>query len=98
MNERIISRFRKVAIAEGISYLMLFVISMPLKYLANILWPNQVIGLIHGVLFMAYMLLAIPLFTKLKWPFKRMLLVIIASLLPFGTFWLEKRYLRDQKG
>ena len=93
--EDIIPRFKKVAIAEGISYLAIFLISMPLKYIWEIGWPNKVIGMIHGVLFVLYIIRAVPLFTKLKWDIEdRLLPVALAAIIPFGTFWLERKYLR----
>lgn len=90
-----IRRFRIVAIAEGISYLAIFFVSMPLKYIWHIGWPNKVIGLAHGVLFVLYLFYALQLFTKLDWPKKRIIPVGLASIIPFGTFWLERKYLRD---
>ena len=93
--ENIIPRFRKVALAEGVSYLAIFFISMPLKYGFEIAWPNKVIGMIHGILFMAYIVTAVPLFTKLYWDTdERLLPVCLAAIIPFGTFWLERKYLR----
>ncbi|MEM6814913.1 MAG: DUF3817 domain-containing protein, partial [Bacteroidota bacterium] len=58
--------FRKVAIAEGISYL-LFAVTMPLKYGLDVTAPNKVVGMAHGILFMAYMLLALRAAYLLKW-------------------------------
>ncbi len=86
--------FRKVAIGEGISYLAIFAISMPLKYIAGIGWPNKVIGIIHGFLFVAYVFYAILLKDERKWNLKDLAIVLVCSILPFATFWMEKKYLR----
>lgn len=89
-----IRRFRLVAILEGISFLALLGIGMPLKYFAGMPLAVKYMGWAHGLLFIGYIVLAIPLFTRLKWPMERIYGVGIASLLPFGTFVLERRWLR----
>ncbi|MDG1572583.1 DUF3817 domain-containing protein [Robiginitalea sp. M366] len=87
--------FRGIAILEGISYLLLFALSMPLKYWAGIAEPNIYIGYAHGVLFIGYLLLAAWVWWQRKWGFGRLAYLVIASLLPFGTFYVERRWLRD---
>ena len=86
--------FRATAILEGISYLMLFGITMPLKYWADILEPNQYVGYAHGFLFILYVVLAILVCQERKWGLKRFLVLFVASLLPFGTFYADKYYLK----
>ena len=86
--------FRVTAILEGISYLLLFALSMPLKYWAGIGEPNQYIGYAHGFLFIAFIVMAVVLTFEKKWGLKRLLVFFLASLLPFGTFYIEKKYLR----
>lgn len=93
-NNPIIRRFRSVAIAEGWSYLILLFIAMPLKYLAEMPWAVKVVGWAHGVLFIWYWVAAIPLFTKLKWDIDRVVGLGLASIIPFGTFVMERRWLR----
>lgn len=85
--------FRITAIAEGISYLLLFALSMPLKYWAGIPEPNIYVGYVHGFLFIAYLMLAIVVWKEQGWGFKKLLALVLASLLPFGTFYLEKTWL-----
>jgi len=80
--------FRTTAILEGISYLALFAVTMPLKYLADIPMPNKYVGYAHGILFIAYLLFALILWRIQKWEFKKGLILLIASLLPFATFYL----------
>jgi len=87
--------FRFTAIIEGISYLMLFAISMPLKYLAGLGQPNKYIGYAHGFLFILYLILAVVLTVERKWGTKRFAVLFVASLLPFGTFYIDRKYLRD---
>jgi len=85
--------FRITAILEGISYLALFAVTMPLKYLADLPLPNKYVGYAHGGLFIAYCVLAIIVCIVKKWGFKRMAIFLIASLLPFATFYIERKYL-----
>jgi integral membrane protein len=90
----IITRFRRVARAEGISFLLLLFIAMPLKYYADMPLAVRYVGWAHGLLFVFYWLAAIPLFTKLKWDPERIIGLGAASVLPFGTFVMEARWLK----
>lgn len=91
------SAFRSIAIIEGISYL-LFAITMPLKYKFDILEPNYYVGMAHGVLFMVYCGLGLGSAIYYKWKFGFSVLVFIASLVPFGTFYLHAKYLKKMDG
>ena len=90
----ILKLFRLTAILEGFSYLALFGFSMPLKYWAKIPEPNIYIGYIHGFLFIAFVALALIFCWQHKWSLKRLIILILAALLPFGTFYAEKKYLK----
>jgi integral membrane protein len=83
--------FRIIAFSEGVSYLLLFAISMPLKYIYNMPEPNLVIGYLHGFLFVAYCIYALIIYKEYKWSFLTLIIVLIASLLPFGTFIAESK-------
>ncbi|HSR61592.1 MAG TPA: DUF3817 domain-containing protein [Robiginitalea sp.] len=85
---------RITAVLEGISYLLLFTLSMPLKYWAGIGEPNIYIGYAHGFLFIAYLAIALLVWKERTWPSKILVYLILASLLPFGTFYIESRFLR----
>ncbi|MFT4598725.1 MAG: integral membrane protein [Bacteroidia bacterium] len=89
-----IKAFRITSYLEGISYLLLLGVGVPLKYLAG----NDVIvkslGMPHGILFMAYIFLAIIIKQKVTWDTKTMIIVLIASVIPFGTFYVDKKYLQ----
>jgi integral membrane protein len=89
-----ISRFRIIAISEGISYLLLLFIAMPLKYFAGIPEWVKFTGWIHGILFMFYMLSVAELKFRYNWSFKNSFLAVIASLLPFGPFIFDKKILK----
>lgn len=80
-----LGQLRILAIAEGISYL-LFALTMPIKYMLHNPLPNKIVGMAHGVLFIAYCFWVILVAFEKKWNFSTTLLAGFASLLPFGTF------------
>jgi len=88
---------RLLAILEGISYLLLFALSMPLKYWAGIREPNIYIGYVHGGLFIAFIIVTGVLCFNKKWGIKQYLKFFVASLLPFGTFYMDQKYLKPLK-
>ncbi|MDX1628253.1 MAG: DUF3817 domain-containing protein [Fulvivirga sp.] len=85
-----LGRFRLVAILEGISYL-LFAITMPLKYIFEITAPNYVVGMLHGILFILYVGFCLYVIFRFRWSFKTSFLALIASLIPFGTFYADQK-------
>jgi integral membrane protein len=90
-NMSTLSIFKKVAIAEGISYLALLLIAMPLKYFAGLPLAVKYTGWAHGLLFVLYVALVIMCWMEYKWKFGKTLLVMVCSLLPFAPFIIEKR-------
>tara|TARA_B100000963_G_scaffold68644_1_gene56830 strand:+ start:1922 stop:2200 length:279 start_codon:yes stop_codon:yes gene_type:complete len=90
----LIKTFRYIAILEGISYL-LFGITMPLKYFYATPEPNFYIGMAHGLLFLLYCALGLSSAIQYRWKISFSIMVFIASLIPFGTFYLETRYLKE---
>lgn len=91
-----IKSFKVIAILEGISFLAILFVTMPLKYLFEMPYPNQVVGMAHGFLFLIYIVLAFLVKTELKWSLKTLLIVLACSIIPFGTFWMERKYLKNQ--
>ena len=85
-----LGKLRIVAIMEGCSYL-LFAITMPLKYMYDIKGPNKVIGMAHGILFVLYILLVIKVALQDKWPIMKTFWAFLASIIPFGTFYADKK-------
>ena len=92
-----LGRFRKIAIAEGISFLVLLGIAMPLKYFADMPMAVKIVGYIHGFLFIGFVLLAWETKNNLNKSFNWFGLAFFASLLPFGTFVLDKQLKREEK-
>lgn len=90
-----IGRFRIIAFTEGLSYLLILFITMPLKYLFDTPLPNQIIGMAHGVLFMVYIFGAIQMHFLLNWKIKLTTLVLLASIIPFGTFYMDHKVFKN---
>lgn len=88
-------QFRLIAVLEGISYIVLLFIAMPLKYFADA--PNAVkyVGWLHGVLFIGFGLFLLKVWKEYKWTFGKATLAFIASLIPFGTFMLDKKLKKE---
>jgi len=95
MLKSIIGVMRLIGLIEGISYLLLFGISMPLKYIWDIPEPNIIIGMAHGVLFIMYCIWVMVCLIKYKWTFKKTFLALLASLIPLGTFWADVKLFRE---
>jgi len=91
----VLRSFILVARLEGLSFLILLFVAMPLKYLAGAPGAVRVVGLAHGLLFLAYLALTTRLAVDDRWPGRRIASALIASLLPFGTFWFERRLARE---
>ena len=90
-----LGRLRLVGLAEGISFLVLLGIAMPLKYLAGLPLAVRVVGLAHGVLFLAFVVLVFEAMGSLRWSAKQVLTALLASLLPFGTLLLDRKLRRE---
>jgi integral membrane protein len=91
-----IGRLRVAGYLEGISFLVLLLIAMPLKYLAGISEAVQVVGWAHGVLFVLYMAALAVVFFRYRWPFLKGLKGFIAAFLPGGPFWFDRTLRGDE--
>ena len=81
---------RRIAFAEGVSFLVLLGIAVPLRHLAGIPRAVTVCGWAHGVLFV-WLVVALLRTRAIGWPRSRMALVFLAAVLPFGTFVIDPR-------
>lgn len=81
---------RTVGIWEGVSYLILLLIAMPLKYFADIPMAVRIVGTLHGVLFIAFGYTIIRAITASGLSVSKGFIAFVASLVPFGTFFLDK--------
>jgi len=88
--------FRLISYLEGISYLLILFVTMPLKYLFASPEPNKIIGMTHGLLFVAYIVVAFLIKPEKKWSNKIFGIVLLCSVIPFGTFWMDHKYLKNE--
>lgn len=86
-----LKKFRLIAFIEGISFLVLLFIAMPIKYFIGEPIVVKYVGMSHGVLFLLFLFLLFVTARELKWNFGFISMAFIASLIPFGTFYLEKK-------
>jgi len=88
--------FRIISYLEGISYLLLLFIGVPLKYFGGNEILVKTLGMPHGLLFIAYILLAFFIKPEFKWNSREFILVLIASVIPFGTFYVDRKFLKNK--
>ncbi len=87
--------FRIVSFLEGISYLLLLFVAVPIKYFGENESYVKMLGMPHGLLFIGYIILAIMLKYELEWKSKTFWTILAASIIPFGTFYIDRKYLRS---
>jgi len=88
-----VRQFKIVAILEGVSFLVLLGIAMPLKYIFDLPASTEVVGMAHGILFIAYVLMVVIIRKQLNWNLKTTALALTASVLPFGPFVVDRKLL-----
>ncbi len=82
---------RILGLLEGLSYITLLGICMPLKYIYTTPGPTRYVGMIHGLLFLAYCLFVLIVRNSRQWNARITLLALLASLVPFGTFVADRK-------
>lgn len=87
--------FRLVALLEGVSYILLLFIATPIKYLLDEPQYVKLLGMPHGILFVAYVALAVLFKKEFSWTNNQFLIVLAASIIPFGTFYIDRKYLKS---
>jgi integral membrane protein len=92
-----IGRMRLISLVEGVSFLVLLGVAMPLKYVMGIPEVVSVVGAAHGVLFILYALAAGALMMALRWSPLWFVGAMVASVVPFGTFYIDARLKRFQQ-
>tara|TARA_B100001540_G_scaffold63034_2_gene56702 strand:- start:88 stop:363 length:276 start_codon:yes stop_codon:yes gene_type:complete len=88
------SFFKIVSFLEGASYILLLLIAVPIKYIGGNEFWVKILGMPHGVLFILYIVMACIIKKKQQWSKKEFLIILIASLIPFGTFYVNNKYLK----
>ncbi|MCW2580935.1 MAG: conserved rane protein of unknown function [Blastococcus sp.] len=86
-----LQRYRVMANVVGVLLVLLFVVAMPLKYLADVPEPVSVLGTAHGWLYALFFLSAVDLALRAKWTLKGAILTLIAGTVPFLSFYAERR-------
>jgi integral membrane protein len=92
-----LKRFRLISVLEGISFLVLLFIAMPLKYMFDSPMAVTYVGWAHGLLFLIYILAVFPTARKLSWSFAKTSFALAASVLPFGPFIFHKNLSAEEK-
>jgi integral membrane protein len=90
-----VKTFATIALIEGISYVVLLGIAMPLKYYFGLPIAVRIVGWAHGVLFMLYMIFLLLCWIEYKWRFGRVVFYFIASLLPIVPFFVERKLTKE---
>jgi len=91
MFKSLVHTLRLVALTEGVSFLVLLGVAMPLKYFVGMPQAVKIVGWAHGLLFVTLCFLLLKVTLEERWPLKRAAMVFIAALLPFGPFIIDKR-------
>ena len=89
-----LGRLRLTGIVEGVSFILLLAIAMPLKYVAGKPQMVSIIGMAHGILFVLYIFFTVQAKFQYLWSWKKMFFLWIASIVPFGTFYADHKMLR----
>ncbi|MDQ3368585.1 MAG: DUF3817 domain-containing protein [Myxococcota bacterium] len=90
-----LGRFRLISLIEGLSYVVLLAVAMPLKYLAHEPAAVRIVGGIHGALFVLFALALLAVKVQLRWSVRTCAIAMLAAILPLGAFWLERGLRRD---
>jgi integral membrane protein len=88
-----VKTFKIISTLEALSFLILLGIAMPLKYIWEMPQMVQIVGMAHGVLFLLYIAGAVYMSQKLHWNWKTLAIVVLCSVVPFGPFYVERKYL-----
>ena len=91
-------QFRFIAFVEGISFILLLFAAMPLKYLAGQPMAVRIVGALHGILFLLFVLALIRVSVSRSWSPGRALVAFVSSLVPFGTFVFDRSLRREIAG
>ena len=91
-----LARLRAIGLLEGLSFIVLLGIAMPLKYVAGMPEMVRVVGMAHGILFLLFVAAVAQVAVERRWPLARVALALAASVVPFGPFVLDARLLRRE--
>lgn len=89
----LLNQLRLLAWIEGFTFIALGV-TMPMKYIYGMKEPNYVVGMLHGVFFILYIIYVFLVGFQQKFSLTKIFICCVASLIPFGTFWIDANYLK----
>lgn len=89
--------FRTISLIEGCSFLLLLLVAMPLKYYYGMPEVVSLAGMVHGILFIAYLSLSLSVAQKYNWPLSEWIIVLVAGMVPFGFLMIDSRLKRAMK-
>lgn len=92
-----VGRFRVIAFVEGVSFLVLLLIAMPIKYAGDNPAPVKYVGWAHGVLFVLYAVAGFAALFARKWRVSAGVWGFVASIVPAGTFVYDAKFLRAEE-
>ena len=90
-----VKKFRIASFVEGISYLTLLFIAMPIKYIGGNPIPVKIVGMTHGLLFFLFIFFLYMASSECKWSKKFTFFAFVSSLVPFGMFFLDRYIKKD---
>ena len=94
---RALRPYRVLAYVTGVLLLLLVLVAMPLKYLADEPEMVRIVGVTHGWVYMAYVVAALVLAYQLRWSLLRTLLVVVAGTVPLASFVAERKVVADAR-
>jgi integral membrane protein len=92
-----IGRLRAIGMIEGVSFLLLIGVAMPLKYFAGMPMAVTAAGWLHGLLFITFCIALTQAHQEANWTVWRSGTVLIAALLPFGPFAIDKKLRQEEE-
>ncbi|MFA6248177.1 MAG: DUF3817 domain-containing protein [Mucilaginibacter sp.] len=90
-----IGRLRIIGFLEGVSLLVLIFIAVPLKYIGHDPAMVKAVGPVHGALFLLFIVNTVSVGVEQKWQLKTTTKVLLACIIPFGTFYIDRKILRS---
>jgi integral membrane protein len=90
----VLIRYRVMAYVTAVLLLLLVFYAVPVQIWGHDERPEKIIGMLHGYLYMVYLVFAFEISVKLKVPLGRMVLVLLAGTVPFGAFFAERALTR----
>jgi integral membrane protein len=92
-----LTRYRVMAWIVGVGLVVLVLIGVPLKYAANQKLVVEIVGPLHGFLYIVYLLVAFDLAVRRRWPVWKSLVVLAAGTVPFLSFVVERWVTRNDR-